>query len=111
VREISAGSAEYRFGVGTAADEPREGDDFVLCRPMVAPHRLGVSLDLGVDRIAQPEALVTELVDEFGLEHSLGSVDITNRFEQAEWEKSVDRSEHATSLETATAIEEGRRGS
>ena len=94
MREIAAGGAKDRFGVGPAADQSRERDDFILRRPLVAADGLGVALDLAVDSIAEPEALVAKFVDEFGLEHSFGSVNVANGFEEAEREEGVDRGEH-----------------
>jgi hypothetical protein len=97
VSQIAAGSAQHGFGVGSTTDQPRQRDDFVLRRPMIAAYRVGVALDLDVDRITESKALVAELVDEFGFEHSLGSVNVANGFEEAEREEGVDRGEHGTS--------------
>ena len=74
----------------------RQGDRFVLRRPLIATHRLRVALDLRVHGVAQPESLVAQFVDEFRLEHSLGSVDVANGFEKAERKKCVYSGEHRT---------------
>ncbi len=91
VREIATGSAKHRFGVGTTPDETSQRHRFVASSPLTTFHRVGVPTDLGVDGVAQSEALVAQLGDEFGVGIVVRRVDVTNGFEKTEWKKRVDR--------------------
>jgi hypothetical protein len=85
VGEHSTRLPEHRLGVGTPADQPRESHGLVVARSLIPLHRVAVSADLRVHGLTQPEPLVPELWHELRLEVTSGSVDVANRFEQAEW--------------------------
>src|SRR5262245_7557268 len=80
------------------ADQLRQCDRFVLPDALSALHRLVVPFDLRVDRVAQPQPLVSQLIDILGIEVVVGGVDVSNGFEEAEWKEGVNSREHVRRL-------------
>ena len=80
---------EHDLGVRATADESREGHGFVERNALAATHRVGVSPDLGVDRIGESEPLVAKLGHELGIEVAVGGVHEPDRLEQGKWEQRI----------------------
>ena len=66
----------------------------LLRRPDVPLDRLVVAADLRVDRVAQPEALGAQLVDELGLEIAVRAVDAADRLQEAQRDEGVESGGH-----------------
>jgi len=109
-REEAPGGTQHRLGVRPAANQLGQRDRLLLRRALIAPHRLGVALDLRVDRVAQAEPLVAQLVDEFRLEYALRCVDVAYGFEKAEREEGVYCGEHRGQREATVGIDGSDRG-
>ena len=87
-------ATEYFFGIWPAADQASQCNSFILRRALAAPNGFAISADLGVDRLAQPEALIPKLVNVFGLESVCRRVDVADGLEKAEREENVNSGEH-----------------
>ena len=81
--QIAAGRAKHGLGVGAAADQTGEAHRLVEDRPLLAARGIRVALDLRVHGIAQAEALVAELGNEFRVEIAIGAIDVAHRLEKA----------------------------
>ena len=77
---------------GRSASRARSTSSWPVRCP--SSHRLGVPLDLRVDRVAQPESLVSKLVDVLGVELIARRVDIADGFEETERKESINSGKH-----------------
>ena len=93
-RENAAALAENVLSIRPPADEFRESDGLVERWALFALDGFGIALDLREDGVAEPEALVAELVHELRLVFPAGGVHRTHRFEQAERQERVDGGGH-----------------
>src|SRR5579872_4497239 len=58
---------------------------------LTPPDRRGIALDLRIDGLAEPEALVTQLGDVFGFQLVAGSIYAAHSLEKTEGQQRVDR--------------------
>src|SRR5262245_56201431 len=97
---MTPGSAKHRFSVRTSPDQFRERDRLVLCRALVLASRFTVAPDLCVDRVAEAEPLVTQLVDILGLQPVGRSVYVADGLEKTERKQGVNCGKHRCAYET-----------
>jgi mycothiol system anti-sigma-R factor len=86
-----ARGAEHRFRVGAPANQARKAHGFIQIRALTPLGGIGVSADLGVDGLAQAEALVAELMDQLGIKIIWG-IDVSDGVKQTQWQERIDRS-------------------
>ena len=87
----TAGVREDQRGIRPAPHQAKHRDQLVLRYGSLPKGRLAVALDLGGDRVTQPEAARHDVLGH-GLEPILeGRVEVAERFQQAQGQESWDR--------------------
>ncbi len=102
--QMSPGDAKDRLGVGTPSQQSRQPHRLVQRCTLPALHGVVEAPDLHVDGIAQSQALVAQVADEFGLEILDRAVDVADGFEEREREESVDRFWHRDRAKLTAAV-------